>query len=258
MKLDFSKLNKNTVIWCDTEEKAKEFITQAYKNKYKWVNHISGDENNTYWNTLKENVCYRIDENEITFADKFTYKNAGHPIIPFDDLIIKEYPIVVLCGSTKFKNTFERAQKDFTLKGYIVLSVGLFGHSGDNEVWTDDNKKMLDDMHKEKIRMADEVIILNVDGYIGESTRNEIEYAKELGKKITYLEPLLELTEEEIKMLKHIKELYPSYIYIKKVSYAGTVYYLELTNKTDNYTTLQNLKFPSLPYNKKIKIDDLI
>lgn len=109
--------------------------------------------------------------------------------------MINNYKVITLCGSTRFKDEFIKAQKDLTLQGNIVISVGLFGHSGDDEVWEnmDENtltntKKMLDDMHKRKIDMSDEIFVINVGGYIGDSTRTEIEYAKEHGKKIRYLE----------------------------------------------------------------------
>lgn len=75
-----------------------------------------------------------------------------------------------------------------TLEGNIVISVGLFGHSGDDEVWTEGTKEMLDDMHKAKISIADEIFVINVGGYIGSSTRSEIEYAQAAGKPIRYLE----------------------------------------------------------------------
>ncbi len=75
-----------------------------------------------------------------------------------------------------------------TLEGNIVISVGLFGHSGDDEVWAPGTKEMLDDMHKRKIDMADEIYVINVGGYIGESTRSEIEYAKKNGRGVRYLE----------------------------------------------------------------------
>ena len=61
-------------------------------------------------------------------------------------------------------------------------------HSGDDEVWTEDTKEMLDDMHVRKIDMADEIFVINVGGYIGDSTRSEIEYATRLEKTIRYLE----------------------------------------------------------------------
>ena len=105
------------------------------------------------------------------------------------------YKVITLCGSTRFKDEFMETQKRLTLEGNIVISVGLFGHSGDNEVWENMDegtltatKEMLDDMHKRKIDMADEIYVINVGGYIGESTRPEIEYAKKHGKIVRYLE----------------------------------------------------------------------
>ena len=100
----------------------------------------------------------------------------------------RKYEIVTLCGSTKFKDEFVEVQKELTLLGKIVISVGLFGHSGDDEVWEDGMKEMLDDMHKRKIDMADSVFVINKDGYIGESTRSEIDYAVNQGKQVHYLE----------------------------------------------------------------------
>ena len=102
--------------------------------------------------------------------------------------MVGKYPVITLCGSTRFKDQFLEAQKRLTLEGNIVISVGLFGHSGDDEVWTEGTKEMLDDMHKRKIDMADAIYVINVDGYIGESTRSEIEYAKRNGKEVRYLE----------------------------------------------------------------------
>lgn len=109
--------------------------------------------------------------------------------------MIGSYKIVTLCGSTRFKNEFMEVQKRLTLEGNIVISVGLFGHSGDTEVWENmdegtltKTKEMLDDMHKRKIDMADEIFVINVGGYIGDSTRSEIDYAIEHGKMVRYLE----------------------------------------------------------------------
>lgn len=103
--------------------------------------------------------------------------------------MVGKYKVITLCGSTRFKEQFIEAQKRLTLAGNIVISVGLFGHSGDNEVWTDGTKEMLDDMHKRKIDMADSIYVINVGGYIGQSTKSEIEYAKKNGKEVEYLEP---------------------------------------------------------------------
>jgi hypothetical protein len=104
--------------------------------------------------------------------------------------MVGKYKVITLCGSTKFKDEFMEAQKRLSLAGNIVISVGLFGHSGDDEVWADGVKEMLDDMHKRKIDMADGIYVINVGGYIGSSTRSEIEYAKSHGKTIEYLEPI--------------------------------------------------------------------
>lgn len=102
--------------------------------------------------------------------------------------MVGKYRVITLCGSTKFKEQFIQAQKELTLQGNIVISVGLFGHSGDNEVWTEGTKEMLDDMHKRKIDMADAIYVINVGGYIGSSTKSEIEYAKQQNKEVYYLE----------------------------------------------------------------------
>ena len=102
--------------------------------------------------------------------------------------MVGKYPVITLCGSTRFKEQFLKAQKRLTLAGNIVISVGLFGHSGDDEVWTEGTKEMLDDMHKRKIDMADEIFVINVGGYIGQSTRSEIDYALRNGKIVKYLE----------------------------------------------------------------------
>lgn len=109
--------------------------------------------------------------------------------------MVGKYKVVTLCGSTRFKEQFMEAQKRLTLAGYIVISVGLFGHAGDQEVWDgmdegtlSKTKEMLDDMHKRKIDMADEIYVINVGGYIGDSTRSEIQYAEEHGKTVRYYE----------------------------------------------------------------------
>ena len=113
--------------------------------------------------------------------------------------MVGKYKVITLCGSTRFKDKFLEVQKRLTLEENIVISVGLFGHSGDDEVWENmdegtltKTKEMLDDMHKRKIDMADEIFVINVGGYIGSSTRSEIEYAKAAGKPVRYLEPVEE------------------------------------------------------------------
>lgn len=103
-------------------------------------------------------------------------------------------PIVVLCGSTRFYDAFQQANYDLTMNGSIVLSVGFYPHAtaehghGEGVGHDSEQKAGLDELHKRKIDLADRVMVLNVGGYIGESTRSEIEYADRLGKPIVYLE----------------------------------------------------------------------
>ncbi len=95
--------------------------------------------------------------------------------------------LVTLCGSTKFKNEFERMNMKLTLEGKIVLTVGFYEHHEGVEL-TDEQLELLKNLHFEKIKMSDEIFVINPNGYIGESTKLEIEYAKELGKQISFLE----------------------------------------------------------------------
>ena len=102
--------------------------------------------------------------------------------------MIGQYNVITLCGSTRFKEDFERVNRELTLAGNIVISVGCFGHAGD--VFTDEEKVMLDDIHKRKIDMADYIYVINKDGYIGESTKSEIKYALEHHKGVMFMEAL--------------------------------------------------------------------
>jgi len=100
--------------------------------------------------------------------------------------MIGNYKVITLCGSTRFKEDFERVNRNLTLAGNIVISVGCYGHAGD--IFTEDQKIMLDDIHKRKIDMADAIYVINKDGYIGASTRSEINYAIRTGKQIIFME----------------------------------------------------------------------
>ena len=101
--------------------------------------------------------------------------------------MLNERKIVCLCGSTKFKSAFELANKEESKKGHIVLTVAMFGHLEGLDMNGSD-KEIFDKLHFDKIELSDEVLVLNINGYIGESTRNEINYAKQLNKNIRYLE----------------------------------------------------------------------
>ena len=133
-------------------------------------------------------VPYQFILMQKVFAEIRKHGNSGKHLSGGERSML--YPIVTLCGSTRFKDAFMEAQKRLTLEGNIVISVGLFGHSGDEEVWSEGTKEMLDDMHKRKIDMADEIYVINVGGYIGSSTKSEIEYARDTGKEVRYLEPV--------------------------------------------------------------------
>ena len=109
------------------------------------------------------------------------------PVAPLEVIqMIGNYKVITLCGSTRFKDDFERVNRELTLLGNIVISVGAFGHAGDT--FTEEQKVMLDDIHKRKIDMADEIFVINKDKYIGASTRSEIEYAILHDKPVRYME----------------------------------------------------------------------
>lgn len=97
------------------------------------------------------------------------------------------YNIITLCGSIKFKDEFMRVQEKLTLEGNIVFIPNFFNNIKKEDIDLE-TKKMLDKMHRQKIDMSDEIYVINLGGYIGESTKSEIEYAKSKGKKIYYLE----------------------------------------------------------------------
>ena len=98
-----------------------------------------------------------------------------------------KYKVITLCGSTKFKDDFMEQQERLTLAGNVVLSVGVFGHA-DNVNLSASDKIMLDDIHKQKIDMSDEIFVINKRGYIGRSTQKEIEYATIKNIPVTYME----------------------------------------------------------------------
>lgn len=114
-----------------------------------------------------------------------------HEAILLLDKHFNEMPtIVVLCGSCKFKEHFIRQNFLETMKGNIVLSIGFFSHK-EQETFepTPEEKQMLDRLYFRKIDLAHEAVILNVGGYVGQSTRNEVNYAKSQNKVIRWLEP---------------------------------------------------------------------
>lgn len=95
--------------------------------------------------------------------------------------------IVCFCGSTRFFRAFDEWNYRFTLDGYIVLNIGCNTKSDESLKLTVEDKAKLDELHKHKIDLCDWVFVLDVDGYIGESTRSEIRYAEAHGKPVRYL-----------------------------------------------------------------------
>ncbi len=93
--------------------------------------------------------------------------------------------VITLCGSTKFKKQFQQANTFLTLKGNIVISLAFFEQAEGFEI-TQEQAELLGELHFRKIDLSDEIFVIDVAGYIGNSTRREIEYAKVNGKTIQY------------------------------------------------------------------------
>lgn len=100
---------------------------------------------------------------------------------------MNKFKVITLCGSTRFKEEFNKLNEELTLMGNVVISVGVFGHHN-GIILTKEIKEKLDNIHRQKIDMSDEIFVINKYGYIGQSTKSEIEYAKARGKKVRYLE----------------------------------------------------------------------
>ena len=100
-----------------------------------------------------------------------------------------KFKVITLCGSTKFKDDFLKIQSYLTLKGALVISLGIFTKK-DNIIITKELEEMLIDIHKQKIDMSDGIFVINKNGYIGSNTKKEIEYAMSKGKTVEYLEPI--------------------------------------------------------------------
>lgn len=98
--------------------------------------------------------------------------------------------IITVCGSYKFKNEMVEIAEKMTLKGNCMLTPNELTHT-DKDAYTKDEILMIDKMHKEKIKISDAILVVNVNGYIGNSTKSEIEYAKSLNKEIIYYTDLI-------------------------------------------------------------------
>lgn len=99
--------------------------------------------------------------------------------------------VICLCGSTQFKKEYEQVAREETLKGRIVLTLAVFSKA-DGENLDNEQLTLLHHLHRHKIKMSDEILVINKDGHIGNATKNHIEYAANLGKRIEYMEPIAE------------------------------------------------------------------
>lgn len=98
--------------------------------------------------------------------------------------------IITLCGSVRFTHAYQLQQLQLSLRGWIVLTVGIDVKKADAFLgMTEDDKKRLDELHLRKIDLSDAIMVLNVDGYVGQSTEDEIVYALQHEKRIDWLEP---------------------------------------------------------------------
>ena len=95
--------------------------------------------------------------------------------------------IITVCGSYKFKKEMTEITEKMTLKGNCMITPNELAKT-DKEAYTKEEILMIDKMHKEKIKISDAILVVNVNGYIGNSTKNEIEYAKNNGKEVIYHE----------------------------------------------------------------------
>lgn len=153
-------------------------------------------ENNQWWHRSGSARSARSMHEALKQKDEmleFYFNDEVKPPQPIrqtiKDLLPIKPKIVCLCGSTRFMKQFHEQNERLTLEGKIVLTVGVNVFS-DKTIAISDKKKELDELHKRKIDLADEVFIINVGGYIGESTKSEINYAYQNQKPITYLEPV--------------------------------------------------------------------
>lgn len=133
-----------------------------------------------------------LDSELYMLRDVFSESGIAVRFMPYCKKVVSDksdHPkIVCLCGSTKFKKAYEDAVLSESLKGKIVLTVICFTHA-DKINLTHEQKVGADALHKEKIVISHEILVLNVGGYIGDSTMSEIRFAENLGKTISYLEP---------------------------------------------------------------------
>ena len=98
--------------------------------------------------------------------------------------------IITVCGSLRFIKEMLQIAEKLELEGNSVL-LPIYNLNKNKDAFNSDEILMLSKMHKEKIKLSDAVLVVNVDGYIGNSTKDEMEFAKKLNKEIIYYTDLL-------------------------------------------------------------------
>ena len=164
-------------------------LTYFNENGEKTIKELNG-----FFARLVQHECDHLDG--INFIEKVvnddgfaTKENIEKYKLREKEYTLNKSKVITLCGSIKFKETFLKEQEKLTLEGNIVFPPNFFTTIKKEEI-TSNTKKMLDKIHRQKIDMSDEILVINVDGYIGESTKSEIEYALKNGKAVKYLEEI--------------------------------------------------------------------
>lgn len=156
------------------------------------IDHIANDGGTKYGKTVdiyfKNGICLRLRA-MVDIGSYGVHPQIERQLSKWGRIGESTKPIIIcLCGSTKFYDLYKKWNYTFTLANKIVLSIGCDTKLDEGLKLEDYQKKELDELHLRKIDLADEVFIINKDGYIGNSTKREIEYAKKHNKIIIYLE----------------------------------------------------------------------
>ena len=100
--------------------------------------------------------------------------------------------IITVCGSLKFKNEIMQITEKMALQGNCMLSIVYPARTSIDD-YTSEQIELLGKMHKERIRISDAILVVNIDNYIGTATKSEIEFAKFLNKEIIYYTDIIEM-----------------------------------------------------------------
>lgn len=168
----------------DAYELTVEADLADYKITYFIDSHVAGTEEYTSLHDMYNSALYSLDFSSLVAHGTDLLRQACTEDAEKENA--EPYKVVTLLGSsTKFKDEFRRLEKELTFKGCIAISLGFLNEEGCSV--TPEQKKLMEAMMYQKIRMADEVLVVNKNGYIGKTTANEIRYAESIGKPVRYL-----------------------------------------------------------------------